>query len=211
MDPIVVVAIISAGGFLLSGGVTALSPIIQARLTHAQRQREREEDRADRLAVADKVDDAAREAAEAARLLSNAQKAAAQKVEEAARQARQAATLLAAAQQVSIAKTDEVAVAAAEATAETRGQLKQIHALVNSEKTEAQRLLLDQTKLTLLVLQRMVRRDELEGRASSLEDLAEIQTAEARITELAATITDREVQTKAAEAEAAAAKDALSP
>jgi hypothetical protein len=173
MDPTVEIAIIGS----LSVTAAALSPIVQARIANRQRQRERDEDRADRKEVAAKVDAAADQAREAARLLSDAQ-------------------------QVTISKTDEVATEAKAATAETRSQLKQIHTLVNSDMTAARQGELDQVRLNLTTLRKVVLLGAEMGRPPADEDSVAIETAEARIKELEGILADRLSQMRVIEAEA---------
>ncbi len=183
MDTVTSVAVIVLCGTLFSALAAALSPILTARVYARSRQAERAEDRADRLEVASKVEAAARRA------------------DDVAVQAKRAAALLLNAQQESIARTEEVAKVAAAANDVTTSQLKQIHTLVNSDMTAARQAELDQTRLSLVLLRRMIARDVTDGRSPDPDDLAAIDLAEARITNLTAILADRLEQQRMAEAE----------
>jgi len=128
-----------------------------------------------------------------------------------AAKAAEAARLLLAAQQESIARTDAVAAHVAAATASTDGKLDAIHTLVNSDMTAARQSELDQTRVTLVMLRKVVALDHAAGREPSDADLATIETTEARIEELQAILADRLAQQQAVEAEARAARLALDP
>lgn len=186
MDPSVEIAIIGA----MSVVAAAFSPLLQVRINNRQRQRERAEDRADRLEVAQKVDNAAREA------------------KAVASQAAKAAILLLEAQKVAIEKTDQVAAAAeavaavaVAATAETKSQLNQIHTLVNSNMTAAQQGELDQTRVTLVMLRKIVVMAATAGRDPSSEELDLIDRTERRVSELEHILADRMTQQQLVEAE----------
>ena len=184
MDSVVQVALIVG----VSGIVTAVgSPALLAYLTNRQRRAEKAEDYA-------RQDEVARRAAEAARLLAVRQDAAAAKAAEAAR-------LLQKAQVESIARTDEVARLAAAAAAATDSQLRQIHTLVNSDMTAARQSELDQTRITLIMLRKVVALHEAAGRAPTADDLAAIETTEGRVRELEAILADRLVQMRVVEDE----------
>jgi len=111
-----------------------------------------------------------------------------------------------------LAKTDEVAevaatvarsVAAATRTdvAETHAQLRQIHTLVNSDMTAARQGELDQARLALIMLRRVVALTEAAGREITPAEQSEIERTEMRIAELEAIIADRMTQFRLAETE----------
>jgi hypothetical protein len=126
--------------------------------------------------------------------------------DEVAAQAAKAAELLLAAQQETIKRTNEVARHVAAATAKTDEKLDAIHTLVNSDMTAARQSELDQTRVTLVMLRKVVALDHAAGRAPSEQDVATIETTEARITELQAILMDRLAQQQAVEAETRAAR-----
>jgi hypothetical protein len=126
-----------------------------------------------------------------------------------AEQAEKAARLLLAAQQESIKRTDQVATHVSAATAATDAKLDAIHTLVNSDMTAARQSELDQTRVTLVMLRKVVALDHAAGRAPSEQDMATIETTEARITELQSILADRLEQQQAVEAEARAARLSL--
>lgn len=108
-------------------------------------------------------------------------------------QAAKAADLLLAAQAETIKRTDEVAKAAAHADADIQKQLVTIHKLVNSEMTAARQAELDQTRLLVAALRRVVMLGEHRGTDTS-EDQEEIDAAEGRIRELRAVLAYRKTQ-----------------
>ena len=112
-----------------------------------------------------------------------------------------AAELLSAAQQVTITNTEDVRVAAASSAADTKTQLKQIHTLVNSDKTAAMQALLDQTQLTLVGLREIVALVKKGRGKPTAATLSAIETAEEHIAQLTAELVDREHQAVAVEAE----------
>lgn len=126
-----------------------------------------------------------------------------------AEQAAKAAALLLAEQQATKTRTNEVAASLAASTAATDAKLDAIHTLVNSDMTAARQSELDQTRVTLVMLRKVVALDHAAGRESSEQDVATIETTEARIAELQAILADRLAQQQAVEAEAAAAKLSL--
>jgi hypothetical protein len=129
--------------------------------------------------------------------------------DEVARQAARTAALLLEAQQESIRRTDRVAAHVASATAATEQRLAAIHTLVNSDMTAARQSELDQTRVTLVMLKKVVALDHAAGREPSEQDVATIETTEARIAELQAIVADRLAQQRAVEAEARAAQASL--
>ncbi len=105
-----------------------------------------------------------------------------------AKQAREAAALLSDAQQVTITKTDEVAATAKKTTAETHSQLRQIRALANGNLSTALKGELGQAKISLLLLKQL---GTLVRRKATADELAKIETTQARITELEAELAER--------------------
>ncbi len=126
-----------------------------------------------------------------------------------AAQAAEAARLLLAAQRESIARTDLVAEHVAASTSLTANKLDAIHTLVNSDMTAARQSELDQTRVTLVMLRKVVALDRAAGREPTDTDTVTIETTEARIIELEAILADRLAQQRAVEAEARAAKTLL--
>jgi hypothetical protein len=129
-----------------------------------------------------------------------------------ARKADETASLLQASQRLTIEKADEVAAVAAQVArsvaaatkadvSETHAQLKQIHTLVNSDMTAARQGELNQARLTLVMLRRIVALTEAAGRDITSAELSEIERTEQRIAELEAIIADRMTQFRLAEAE----------
>lgn len=142
------------------------------------------------------------------------QDAVAARVDAAAKQAADAAKLLVEAQTATIARTDEVARLAAESDQQIRNQLqaideqgKQIHILVNSDMTAARTNERDQVRLTLLALKRVQALSLKLGVAIADDELKAIEAAEQRIIELDAILADRHAAQMAVEAEAAAEKE----
>lgn len=142
------------------------------------------------------------------------QDAVAARVDAAAKQAADAAKLLVEAQTATIARTDEVARLAAESDQQIRNQLqaideqgKQIHILVNSDMTAARTNERDQVRLTLLALKRVQALSLKLGVAIADDELKAIEAAEQRIVELDAILADRHAAQVAIEAEAAAEKE----
>lgn len=186
--------------------VAITAPLILNLLTSRQARTMRKEDweRQDAVARAAKAEaDHQKEVADEARDMLAASVAAstaraedaarilAARTEEAATQAAKAAALLLAAQRDTIDRTNEVARLAALNVATTDAQLKQIHTLVNSEMTAARQAELDQTRITLIMLRKVVAMDKANGREPEPEDLEAIITTGARITELQAILADR--------------------
>lgn len=104
-------------------------------------------------------------------------------------------------QDIVAGKVDQVAAAAKVATVETASQLRQIHTLVNSDMTAARQGQLDQTRLSLILLRKIVAMAESAGRAATVDELAAIEETEKRIGELEGILADRLAQMKIVEAE----------
>jgi hypothetical protein len=100
-----------------------------------------------------------------------------------------------------VVRTNEVARLAAATAAVQTSQLKQIHTLVNNDKTDVLQAELNQTRITLALLRRFVALDDTAGRVSTSDDLVAIQVAEANILRLETTLADRGVQLREVEAE----------
>ena len=101
-------------------------------------------------------------------------------------------------------KVDQVAADAKVATVETASQLRQIHTLVNSDMTAARQGELDQTRVSLILLRKVVAMAETAGRVATADELAAIEETEKRVTELESILADRLAQMKIVEAEMAA-------
>jgi hypothetical protein len=158
---------------LVAGGLAFFSPLLTTWLLNRNRAAERAEDRADRLLVAQKVDNAA----SAAKVV--AQKAAG------------AAELLLDAQHLTLTKTDEVAAAARVTTMEMNSQLKQIHTLVNSTLTAALKGELTQARASIEFLRRL----GADAENATDIDKAAVEETLKRIGELESAIADRDAQT----------------
>ncbi len=169
---------ILAVGFLAFGGPLAVDWFRDRR-----RQKERAIDFARQDVVSAKVDEAAQEAANVAR------------------KADQTAALLFDAQKVTIAKTDEVAEAARQSNIQVTDQLRTIHTLVNSDMTAARQGELDQVRLNLVTLRKIVALMAASGKEASDEDEVAIEAAVARIKELEGILADRAAQARVIEAE----------
>ncbi len=100
------------------------------------------------------------------------------------------------------AKVDQVADTAASNAISTNNQLKQIHTLVNSDMTAARQSELEQTRVSLALMRKLVAQDIAAGADISIEDRATIESTEARIKELEQILADRLVQLRIVEAEA---------
>jgi hypothetical protein len=176
--------------------------------------------REDQLEQYRREDLVARKAEEAAAILVASQKEIADKAAEAAtdlaesqkriaEQAAVAARLLLEAQQESIARTDEVARLAAIAQAEAGAKLdqldlqtKRIHTLVNSDMTAARQSELDQTRAMVIVLERVTTlAARTTGASPDPRDLAALEAARSRISDLEAILADRLAQMRIVEAE----------
>jgi hypothetical protein len=122
----------------------------------------------------------------------------AERVAVAAKQAADAALLLVQAQEDTIARTDEVARVQAASDKRIVGQLlaideqgKKIHILVNSDMTAARTNERNQTMLTVLALRRVQALSRKLGLPVDLEEEESIVTAEGRIEELNQILADR--------------------
>jgi len=99
------------------------------------------------------------------------------------------------------ARQDAVAAAAKIVATNTASQLRQIHTLVNSDMTAARQGELDQTRLSLILLRKIVAMGAIAGRSATVDELAAIEETEKRITELEGILADRLAQLKIVEAE----------
>jgi hypothetical protein len=95
-----------------------------------------------------------------------------------------------------------VARVAAVASTEQLSQLKQVHTLVNNDKTDLLQSLLTQTWITLALLRRFGEGDQLAGRTTSPDDIAAVRNAEKSINRLETVLAERGVQLLLAEKEA---------
>lgn len=102
-------------------------------------------------------------------------------------------------------KVEAVKVKAAEVAESQGSQLKQIHTLVNSDKTAAFQTELNATRANAVLLRRVMALDKVAGTVASPEDLEVLTTAEARIVELQVILADRLAQQKLVEEEQARA------
>jgi hypothetical protein len=80
-------------------------------------------------------------------------------------------------------------------------KLKEIHTLVNSDMTSARQSELDQTRLTLVMLRKIVRLIENSGAKVGEEDLKLISETEIKIKDLELILADRMEQMKIVERE----------
>lgn len=80
------------------------------------------------------------------------------------------------------------------AAVEIKGQLSEIHTLVNSQLTEAKQAELDSARLLLIMAQRVVARDEREGAQPGKDDLSILAATQAKIKHLEGVLKDRAVQ-----------------
>jgi hypothetical protein len=85
------------------------------------------------------------------------------------------------------------------AAAETKGQLFAIHTLVNSDKTEALQARLDQTKISLTLMNEIVRLNRAKGDEPTQEARASIEATKVTIADLENQLRDRLVATKTVE------------
>jgi hypothetical protein len=108
-----------------------------------------------------------------------------------------------------VVRTNEVARLAAATAADQTSQLKEIHSLVNSDKTQALQAELAQTKITLALLRRFVALDDQQGRVSTSEDLAAIKLAAASILRLETTLSDRGARPPQVDDEVRDTRDAI--
>lgn len=129
----------------------------------------------------------------------------------AAARAAETADRLLASQQETKAAAEEVARVAAESQTATDAKLNEIsnatdrvHDLVNSDMTAARREALEQTRLTLTAVEKLVSMARDAGRAPEPVDLRAIEDAKTRIDELEAILADRLNQLRIVEAKAKA-------
>jgi hypothetical protein len=155
--------------------------------------KQRDWDRQD--VVARRVEDAAREAVETARLLAERQDAAELRAHEVAKQAEQAAALL-------VASNERVSVEAARSSAYVSGQLQQIHTLVNSNMTAAMQAELDARQAQLITLRELLALKTDVDHMPSREVLNTVALLETKIAELEANLADRLKQTRVADSQA---------
>ncbi len=195
MDPAVIATLVVSIVVAIFASITA--PLILAHRTERMH-------REDRLSDYERQDKVAAAAAKAAEDLRISQKAIADQAAEAAR-------LLLEAQQESIERTDEVArVAAAEAVKANAKldqidlQAKRIHTLVNSDMTAARQSELDQSRAMGVVLRRVI---DLAVSTPGVEpdprDITALRATDTRISELEAILADRLAQMRIVEADAA--------
>lgn len=170
---VVWLALIAGGQLLLMAGLSAWIAARKDRNDAQRKSAEKAEDYARQDLVADRVAAAAQQAAHAAHLLVDAQKA-------------------------TIERTDEVARLVAESDTNTRGalqsideQTKKIHILVNSDMTAARTNERDQTRLTLIALKRVQALSASLGLVIDDSENQAIAAAEIRITELDVILADR--------------------
>lgn len=182
--------------------VSIFAPLIMAMLTGRQQRMSKQQDwdRQDQLA--------ARAEAAAEALAARTAEALRITTEEAATKVAETAHLLLEAQASQAQRTDEVARLAAKNQAIMTTQLIQIHTLVNSDMTAARQELLDQTRITLMMLRTIISDDVQAGRPSRPDDLQAITDTERRIDTLRAILADRLAQQKIVEREQQEAKKA---
>jgi hypothetical protein len=157
-----------------------VGPLLLARLTDKQR-------RADKLQDWARQDRVAAQAAKAAQLLLERQDAV-------AAQAAEAAQLL-------LAANERVAAQSADAFAATQAQLGQIHLLVNSNLTEAQRRELEATVAMLVTMKEVVDLKQQGGIEPSPEALAAIRNTQERVDALTRDLNNKVQQTRVADAQ----------
>lgn len=101
------------------------------------------------------------------------------------------------------ARQDALAAAARtavqEATEHTNGKLDVIHELVNSNMTAAMQSELDAVRRELAMMREVIALNQAAGREPDAETLAAVRATEAKITELAATLADRDAAARRAE------------
>jgi len=123
--------------------------------------------------------------------------AAIRRTDEVAAQAAVAAELLVQQGMALARSTAEVARVAASNEATTQRQLKEIHTFLNSDATAAFELALVHAKSTLVLLNRVIDRYELDGRVINNVDLEAIHATEKRISDLEYTLKERKEQQEA--------------
>ena len=108
-----------------------------------------------------------------------------------AAQAAEAARLLLEAQRETIARTDKVARLTEQATRQTSAKLEQIHVLVNSEMTAARTAERDTQQLLVLALKHSLTLSQALGHPPDKQELDALAVAEERIVKLNKIILDR--------------------
>ena len=156
----------SIGDAVLISAVVAISTAVQLVLTSRNTRKEKAQDYA-------RQDEVARQAAEAARLLSDRQDAAALKAEEAAR-------LLA----VNTANVAETA-------RESKKTLDTIHGLVNSNLTASKQAEFAATVREAAMMQEVIDLKRASGVEPSIETLATLEATRTKIGEMKAELADR--------------------
>jgi hypothetical protein len=183
-------ALLGFGSAVVVAAATSVTTVQLARLANRAKERDKQQDWGRQDEVAARAERAVQAMAASQALIAR----------QAAQEARDAAARLLAAQQASIARTDEVARLAAERGAAQSAQLRDIHVLVNSDMTAARQEALDQTRLTLLALEKLVQLDRAAGREPTDADLAAVDEAKVRVDELQAVLADRLAQQRILEA-----------
>jgi hypothetical protein len=124
-----------------------------------------------------------------------------------AAQAAEAARLLLEQQRATTAAAERVARVTAETSADAAEQLKAIHTLVNSDMTAARSGELAQNRLLLVALKKVIELDRAAGRPPTKDDREAVTGVELRIAELEAVLADRLAAQRKVEAAAAAAAE----
>jgi hypothetical protein len=192
MDPTIIITLSASVCIAIFSSITA--PIV---LSHRTERMHRED-----MLEQYRREDLVAKKAEAARIeLANSQKAIAD-------QAAKAAHLLLNAQRESIARTDEVARLAAATAASTELKLdqldlqtKRIHTLVNSDMTAARQEQLDQTRVTVQILERVIALAVSKGQVPEPQDVLDLSTAKESIANLEAILADRMEQMRKVQAD----------
>jgi hypothetical protein len=92
------------------------------------------------------------------------------------------------------------------AALDTKGALKEIHTLVNSQLTDAKVSELESARLTLVMAKRIIARDEKDGITPTEEDRDTIRATQAKIETLEALVKDRAAQQAKVDAQVKAAE-----
>jgi len=163
------------------------APLLMAVITNRSRRAEKEQDYA-------RQDTVARQAAEAARLLSEQQKISIIKTEEVAKQAAEAAKILSEQQAKTSARAEEVAELLSRNTTTTNNKLEVIHTLVNSNLTSSMQSEHDATRRELAMMLEVIELKKVAGLVPSIETLAEVEATKIKIAELSARLADRTAQ-----------------
>jgi hypothetical protein len=191
------------------------APMLLVLINNRQLRRTRTEDYARQDKVAEKAATVARsllnQQAEQAAHVAETARLLAERQGEIAEAAAQAARLLLETQAAAIRRTDEVARLAAETALvadhkldSLDAQARRIHALVNSDMTDARQSELNRARELLIVEKRVVALTRLKGAAPDLADIEAIGRTQTRITELEAILADRLRQLREVEADAVA-------